>query len=146
MSFMRNLIYCNFISNPKLTQSHFVELTGIFISRYGIRSMVLKLGPQHREAFRNYEKHTAKLQAAYWLVLLLRRESSRVHEWQQMARTREKFISRNLESNPRVEILPPRQEVVYCLSSCIKIQLVQEILRSLIVEEKKKKRRDVFEI
>lgn len=62
MSFVLKLIPCNFISRPKVKISF--RRTYIFISRYGIRSMVLKLG-SHCKAFRNYEKHAAKLQAAY---------------------------------------------------------------------------------
>ncbi|KYN11135.1 hypothetical protein ALC57_16683, partial [Trachymyrmex cornetzi] len=57
--------------------------------------------------------------------------SSRVHEWQQMARTQEKFILRNLvESNPCVDSVS-ETEAVYYLPSYIKVQFVDKLLQNL---------------
>jgi len=52
----------------------FCQISGIFASRQGTGSMMLKLSQSVNKAkYPTVTKHTAKLQA-YWLVLLLHRE------------------------------------------------------------------------
>lgn len=104
--------------------------------------MGLKRSP-HCKASRSYKAHRetcAKLLIDLFFYFVV---SSRVHQWQQMVRTREKFHLKELsrvESNPCVDSAS-ETEAVYYLPSCIKAQFVDKLPRNLIPEK-----HDVFKI
>jgi len=84
-----------------------------FLSRYGIRSIRLEHIAKHPEA----TKHTAKLQAAYWFVLLLRHvfKSTRVAtDGEDSRKVHLKELSR-VENNPCVDSVFEAEAVYYLL-------------------------------